>query len=220
MKNFTHFFLIVCVISTTLLLASCNSSKQKIRRSDDLPEKYKLLINNQKQVENFQGEILFENGGGRFLLPYSYQVSFSSVLIMEHVQEDLGIDYLRNNNGALYSIHPFENEMGEKGYCIISYNDVAVIDSWPVITIPNKMKFQKLEIGRTTFRNIKEYDPAACLDEDAVEPSSYHRFLDGSTIDIFYQKQGEDYIVKEYTFRSDPVDVIKNLLPMDLKLII
>lgn len=197
-------------------MSACNSNKYK--GSDSMPSQYQSMINNTKRFCNISTKSFSINDFGRLNLPYKLQGSYSLSLTIDNVKETIGLDCLRDNKGFVYSVHRFTNNDNQPGYCFISYDSVRVIDSWFVVKIPDKSKFKVIKSNKTTLSDIKLLDPATIL-FDGDEPQSYHRFSDGTAIEIRYTKNGDTYTVKDYGFVEDPITIVKYLLPVDMQLI-
>lgn len=154
----------------------------------------------------------------RLKLPYNLQGSFSLSLTKNDVEKTIGIECLRDNEKCEYSTHKVRFDNGDICYCFISYQSERVVDTWFVSTIPNKKQFMSIKQDETTFDEIRSLDPAAIIFY-ADEPVSYHRFKDGTMMEIVYNKVGDKFIVKEYGIEDDPVNIVKNLITSDLELI-
>lgn len=203
MKRIIVIILIALFISS---LPGCNIDYKKENDYDSMAENSILKIVN---IDDF---------GERLKLPYTLQGSFSLSLTKNDVKNSIGIEHLRKCQDYEYSIHKVKFDDGSINYCFISYEGEAVIDTWFVSKIPNKELFLKIEKRKTNFDQIKGIDKAAII-FDANEPISYHRFNDGTIMEIVYNKIGDDFFVKEFGLSEDPVSIVKHLSMSDLKLI-
>ena len=161
---------------------------------------------------------LINEYGDRLILPYSLQGAYSSIVEQRDVEEIIGLECLREKGNVIYSVHKFINENGMSGYCFISYDSIRVIDSWFVIKIPSKFEFEGIKVNKTTIEEIKLLDPATII-FDSDEPSSYHRFSDGTMMEIRYKDLNGVMVVKDYGISEDPSNIVKHLLPIDLSLV-
>jgi len=196
-----------------IFLAGC-----KNERVNNLTENYQSIVNNQTKADDLITKSVDIAECDRLKLPYRLQGSFSLALNMNSVKDTLGLECLRVNGKSVYSVHKFSNDNGEEGYCFISYESEVVIDSWFVIKIPSRSDFKKIKKKETTLEQIKQLDPATIV-FDADEPISYHRFADGTMMEVRYQNNGVTTIVKDYGISKDPANIVKSLLPIDLMLV-
>lgn len=201
--------LLFCVL-LTILFSGCSSNKwnsiiDKNQISSQINENITKCIN----VQDF----------GCLDLPYHIQGTYSYALTMTYVEDTIGIECLRVNGQKTYSIHKVLFENGKEGYCFISYDSTRVIDSWFVVKLPSKLEFlTTIKRNFTSFEQVKQLDPATIL-FDTDEPTSYHRFYDGSTMEITYKNVNGILIVKDRYISKDPVDIVKTILPEDMSLI-
>lgn len=192
---------------------------------DDLTNtssKYDDKINNQFLISNITNVIDIEKYN-YVNLPYKITQSMNIARNLKSIDELLETKCIFKKNGnRYYSVTKFKSKANELGYCFMLYyhqsDDLILIDSWFVVKIPDKSKFKQIKSNKTTFSDIKQLDPAAII-YDGDKPFSYHRFLEGTAIEIRYTKDGDSYIVKDYVFEKDPVAIVRNLLPIDLELI-
>lgn len=201
------------LVFSMLFFASCKNEGENV-----VTEKYQSVINNNAIADELISKSVDISEFGRLNLPYRLQGSYSLALDIESVDEVLGLDILRTNGESVYSIHKFTNKNDEEGYCFISYESEMVVDSWFVIKVPSKSDFQKIKGDKTTLEQIKQLDPATIVFE-GNEPSSYHRFSDGTMMEIRYKENDGYMIVKDYGVSKDPANIVKNLLPKDLSLV-
>jgi len=139
---------------------------------------------------------------------------------------------LRYNNNFFYCVAPVIFDSGEKGYVFQFYRNYEAsddgifpdslehIDSWPVVHRLNKIKFISVVNGISTFDTIKKLDPSAYMCErPGPIIASYHRFLDGTVMEIEYKQKGEEWIVHFHRTYHDVMNFKNILLPIDLALI-
>jgi len=208
--------IIYIIILCALLLSGCNDNKGVNNMSD----KYKSTIENSISANELISKSINiqQFSENRLDLPYNLQGGLSLALIIENVKDTIGLECLRNNKNSVYSVHKYTNESGQSGYCFISYDSEVVIDSWFVIIIPKKSDFLGIIKNKTTLEEIKQLDPATIIFE-GDEPISYHRFIDGTIMEIEYTINKGDMIVKDYGVNKDPSNIVKNLLSIDLDLV-
>lgn len=197
---------IVALISVVLIVSLVGCEVEKTISSNNIP--FTELITKENKISDF----------GRLKLPYDLQGAYSLRLSIDDVKATLGLECYRTNGEYVYSVHKVLFEDGTTNYCFISYSSDIVIDTWFVSEIPSKDNFDKIKKGKTTFQQIKKLDKAAII-YDTDEPTSYHRFSDGTMMIIQYSEEDGINVVEDYTLTSDPVDIVNRLLTIDFDLI-
>lgn len=172
----------------------------------------KPSINKVSDSENFQ-KIM----PGNMVFPYVIQSGYSIAISPEDVEKRIGMNYFRYNNGRYYSVHKCNYENID-GYLFITYSDGIVIDGWFVSKMPDKDKFEKLIKGKSTFSDIQKLDDSSILINNGTY-KSYHRFNDGTMIEILYKTENKNKVVIDYKWCNDPIRVWDNLLQIDKELI-
>lgn len=201
MKRFLCVFFVFMI-----LLVGCKKGGENI-----VTEKY-------VQANNLVTKNVNVSEFGALNLPYRLQGSRSMAFNMDFVKDMVGLECLRTNDKVSYSVHKVSFANDIEGYAFISYNSEAVIDTWFVVKIPSKSEFENIKVNKTTLEQIKQLDPATIV-YDSDEPVSYHRFSDGTMMEIYYKNNGDKLVVKEYGISEDPANIVENLLPIDLELV-
>ena len=207
---------ILCMmVMFILLLTACNNDEGSVMRESVVPadELITKSIKISEFIELAPSEPWCLQGAGSFMLLND----------LNNVKEMVGLECLRVNGESKYSVHKIDFENGTEGYCSISYKGDAdrVVDSWFVVKMPSKFRFNMIgEFGanRTTLEEIKQLDPATLVFGE-VSPTSYHRFSDGTMMEIRYKNENGTIVMRDYGIDDDPANIVNHLFPTDLDLI-
>ena len=178
--------LIICCVVSMIVMSACSINNQQGSINTGISEKLQSIVR-YEDANSIISSIINYSELGRLELPYHLQGSYSIALTLEDVEESIGVECLRINSTAIYSIHKVKFENGNNGYCFISYKNGIVIDSWCVTNFPSKSQFKAIQCNITSVEEIKSIDPDTLVFE-AQTPVSYHRFSDGSMMEIYYKK--------------------------------
>lgn len=156
---------------------------------------------------------------GRLSLPGRVQGGMSFALSKDYVKELVGLECFRRNGNVEYSVHKVVLETDKEVYCFIFYQDGIVADSWFVQNLPSKSRFLKKMLEKdVTLEEIQLLDPATVI-IDLDENISYHRFSDGTIMEICYDEVDGKLVVSDYHISTDTFNAVNNLLDIDREMI-
>lgn len=162
--------------------------------------------------------------GKKYRVPY-FIVGLKSCRIysIDNIEELIGKAYIRYNNGRYYAIYKTGSKKKGYHYLIVTFNQEHE-DFWYVTKIPSKKKFKKKVKKGTHLKTVKKIDRdtynTAFYNEYTPQYESFHRFKDGTVAFVTYKKNKKHkWVVKQVRYERDKMNVVKNLLKKDYRLI-
>lgn len=152
----------------------------------------------EESINNFSGKSYVDYFRGSFLPPIN-----------------IGKGVLRNNNGFIYSNHKLESE---QGYVICTYSEGSLIDCYHILNIPSKKEMLLKIHNGMKKTSLEKIDPKIKFIKDN-ETITVHRFIDGTMLEIQYNKTEKDEEVKNYILYEDGIDLFNKILKKDYDII-
>ena len=148
---------------------------------------------------------------------------------------------LRHNGNQWYTVTKIQLPDGKETYCFILYEltdydlkyaerglpdkpigRLEAIDYWLTNEFFSWENVGKIEEGVTTLEEIKEMDPSTIefsINMPEGTSRSYHRLIDGTCLEIYYQEENGEKTVSDAWLTRDPINFAGRLLPVDRELL-